>query len=272
MRRIAVVVVVLLSALVGAPAVATAAPAPAYVALGDSFSSGVGTRVYFPSSGPCRRGPLAHPSLYRALHHIEQFEFRACAGATLDDVRAQAAGLPPGTDLVTLTAGGNDAGFARVLGTCSNPASPPGACEAVIAAGVAALPDVAVGMAALVAEIRAAAPGARVVVLGYPLLFGTGPCTAPGLPPAAARRAIDDGTALLDETLRAAATASGATFVDVRDRFAGHGTCAPVGSRWINPPTQPAFESYHPNIRGHGLGYLPELEAGSRASGAVPAA
>ena len=54
MRRFTVVVVVLIAALLGIPSVAAASPPSLdYVALGDSFSSGVGTRTYFPDSGTC---------------------------------------------------------------------------------------------------------------------------------------------------------------------------------------------------------------------------
>jgi lysophospholipase L1-like esterase len=268
MRRIAAVVVVVLATLVGVPAVASAAtPArPDYVALGDSYSSGVGTRVYLPSSGACLRSPLAYPELFRASHRVASFGFVACSGASVADVRGQLDAVTGSTDLVTLTVGGSDVGFSTVLGVCSNPQSPPGACDAAVAAGVAAVANVPAAVAGLLGEIRAkAAPGAKVVILGYPRLFGDGPCTAPGLPPAPIRHAIDGGTDALNQAIRGAAEISGATFVDVSGRFAAHGTCAPLVSRWINPPTLPINASYHPNIRGQALGYLAALDAALRA-------
>jgi hypothetical protein len=42
-----------------APA-ATAAALPQYVALGDSYSSGVGTRVFYNEEGGCQRSPDAY--------------------------------------------------------------------------------------------------------------------------------------------------------------------------------------------------------------------
>ncbi|HZE00246.1 MAG TPA: lipase, partial [Pseudonocardiaceae bacterium] len=49
-----------------------------YVALGDSYSSGVGTGVYDPTSGPCARSPLSYPPLWVAEHHPASFGFVAC--------------------------------------------------------------------------------------------------------------------------------------------------------------------------------------------------
>jgi lysophospholipase L1-like esterase len=45
--------------------------------------------------------------------------FRACGGATTADVlRRQLKPMPPDTQLVTITIGANDSGFADVLRTC----------------------------------------------------------------------------------------------------------------------------------------------------------
>jgi len=77
-----------------------------YVALGDSYSSGVGTGVYDAASGACQRSPLSYPPLWVAEHHPASFEFVACSGSTTADVRAnQISALKPTTDLVTITIG-----------------------------------------------------------------------------------------------------------------------------------------------------------------------
>jgi hypothetical protein len=74
-----------------------------YVALGDSYSSGVGTGVYDAASGACQRSPLSYPPLWVAEHHPASFEFVACSGATTADVRAnQISALQPTTDLVAV--------------------------------------------------------------------------------------------------------------------------------------------------------------------------
>src|ERR1700754_4122000 len=66
----------------GAPANAAA---PAYVALGDSYSSGVGTRSYIDDGTDCERSTFAYPSLIAAQRGYA-LDFRACSGATIPDV------------------------------------------------------------------------------------------------------------------------------------------------------------------------------------------
>ena len=63
-------------------------PRPAgesYVALGDSYSSGVGTRSYIDDGTSCQRSTLAYPSLLAAQRGYA-LNFRACSGATVADV------------------------------------------------------------------------------------------------------------------------------------------------------------------------------------------
>src|SRR5438552_1946620 len=103
--------------LVAAPA--SAAGAATYVALGDSYSAGVGAGGYDPSSGICMRSPRSYAPLWVTRHEVARFTFVACGGATTTDVRTyQLGGLSSATTLVTLTVGGNDAGFVDVVTTC----------------------------------------------------------------------------------------------------------------------------------------------------------
>jgi hypothetical protein len=214
-RSMTIAVIAVAGFLIGAPA-AVAAPSGSvtsstlrpthvarsdYAALGDSYSSGVGTRVYDPASGACQRSPLAYPRLSAAIQR-QQLTFLACSGAATADVRtSQIPSVPSDSRLVTITVGGDDVGFAPVLAACSAGAP---SCETLVADGVAAIQQVLPGrLAATFAEIKAQAPGANLVVLGYPRVFGSGPCTAPGLPPSPAIRAkIDAGTDLLDKVVR----------------------------------------------------------------------
>jgi lysophospholipase L1-like esterase len=247
-RRFAAVVVVLVATLLGVPSVASASAASRdYVALGDSYSSGVGTRTYFPDSGVCARSPLAYPSLYRATHRISSFAFVACAGATVADVTGQLSAVTRQTDLVTMTVGGNDVGFCAVLAACSAPPRSPEQCQAAVAAGQAAISTIPARVTGLLANIQARVnPGTEVVVLGYPRLFGAGPCTAPGLPISSIRNAIDDGTDRLNQAISEAAQTHGALFVDASSKFAGHGACAVSKSQWI---TLPRRRSARPTTR-----------------------
>ena len=61
------------------------ATAPSYVALGDSYSSGVGTRTYLNDGTSCQRSVYAFPSLIAAAKGYA-LNFRACSGAKVSDV------------------------------------------------------------------------------------------------------------------------------------------------------------------------------------------
>ena len=105
-----------LSALVGVGAALTLGP-PAvaagttYVALGDSYSSGTGTRSYISDGTSCQRSVYAYPSLDAAALGLT-LSFRACSGATVADVtNTQLSALSSATAYVTISVGGNDAGF-----------------------------------------------------------------------------------------------------------------------------------------------------------------
>jgi len=243
---------------VASPARPAAKRSTSYVALGDSYTSGTGTGRYDLAGAPCRRSSLSYASLWAARRRPRAFSFLACSAATTADVARQALKVPRDADLVTITAGGNDAGFGFVLGTCSTVTSDDLCIAAIRLGQAAAVTTAPAGLARVVTAVRHRAPRARVVVLGYPRLFETGPCAVPGTPNARRRIELNLATDLLDAQLASAATAAGARFVDVRGRFAGHGVCAPRSRAWINPPGRGA-DSYHPNATGYARGYLPAL-------------
>ena len=63
----------------------------------------------------------AYPSLIAAAKGYA-LNFRACSGATVADVtNSQLSALSAANAYVTISVGGNDAGFASVLTTCAQP-------------------------------------------------------------------------------------------------------------------------------------------------------
>ncbi len=64
-------------------------PAVNYVALGDSYSSGVGAGDYLSSSGSCDRSADAYPEQWAAANSPATFISVACSGATTADVLSQ---------------------------------------------------------------------------------------------------------------------------------------------------------------------------------------
>jgi lysophospholipase L1-like esterase len=241
-----------------------------YVALGDSYSSGVGTGVYEAASGACERSPLSYPPLWVAEHHPASFEFVACSGAKTADVRAnQISALQPTTDLVTITIGGNDAGFGPVLQTCTVAESDRTCIAAVDAAEAFERTVLRDRLTRTYAAIRTAAPHAHVVVLGYPRLFELTPsCADPLAPNVTRRRKLNEGADVLNSVIRSVSREHKLSFTDVRDRFAGHGVCS--ANPWINGPSVPtSVGPYHPNQTGYREGYLDVLDAATAGSSAA---
>ncbi|MDQ4094191.1 MAG: SGNH/GDSL hydrolase family protein [Actinomycetota bacterium] len=242
-----------------------------YVALGDSYSSGVGTGVYDSASGACARSPLSYPPLWAAEHQPASFGFVACSGAkTADVVTNQISALQPGTDLVTITIGGNDAGFGPVVQTCTVAESDRTCFAAVDAAEAFERTVLRDRLTRTYAEIRRAAPHAQVIVLGYPRLFDLAPeCAEPRVPNQARREKLNEGADVLNDVIQSTSQQAGFSFVDVRNRFAGHGVCSV--DPWINGPSvPPSVGPYHPNQTGYRAGYLEALdEATSRGAAAA---
>ena len=113
---------------------ADAASEVSYVALGDSYSSGVGAGNYISSSGNCERSYDAYPEQWAASHSPASFVSVACSGATTADVlSSQVSALSASTTLVSITIGGNDAGFSSVMETCVLEST--GSCLSAVSAG-----------------------------------------------------------------------------------------------------------------------------------------
>ena len=98
---------------------ASAQTAVRYVALGDSYSSGLGAGSYASSSGSCDRSTKAYTQLWANGHDPASYVSVACSGATTSSViSSQLSALSDTTTLVSITVGGNDMGFSSVMETC----------------------------------------------------------------------------------------------------------------------------------------------------------
>jgi lysophospholipase L1-like esterase len=243
--------------------VASAAAAPVhYVALGDSYSSGLGSGDLISSSGSCDRSTLAYSARWAAAHHPASYESVACAGATTATVlRTQLAALSTATTLVSITIGGNDVGFSPTLETCILHGQ--GSCVSAITADERQIAATLPGrLDTVLAGIRARAPGARVVVLGYPALYDLSrSARCPGLT-TTDRTDLNTAAGLLDSAIGAAAGRNADVFEDVRPDFAGHLICD--SGRWLNAVSVfDISQSYHPTATGQADGYLPAFSAGA---------
>jgi lysophospholipase L1-like esterase len=244
-------VVGLVSAL--ALAVPASAAGGSYVALGDSFSSGTGTRTYINDGTSCQRSVYAYPSLDAAALNLA-LTFRACSGANVADVtNTQLSALSSTTKFVTISVGGNDAGFADVLTECALPGWMSD-CNGAIDDAQYIINYLLPGrLSNLYTSIRAKAPNAKVIVVGYPRLFMGEDCNAGTWFAPSEQSRLNYTADLLNYRTSTAAGAKSFTFVNPTSRFIGHAVCDDV--EWINGLSNPISESYHPNIAGHRDGY-----------------
>lgn len=245
----------------GISAVGIAAPAAAevagkYVALGDSYSSGTGAGSYGDSGG-CKRSANAYAQLWANANSPSAFSFVACSGAETADVLAgQVGAVTPDTELVTISIGGNDAGFADVMTDC-NLGSDRTCVDRNAQAQAFARAELPGRLDNVYSAIRDRAPNARVIVVGYPRIYQLDGSCSFGL--SETKRAAINGSAdVLAQVIAGRAGAFGFTFVDGRSAFAGHEICA-SGTRWLHSLTFPLDESYHPNVAGQRDGYFAAL-------------
>ncbi|MCN9243387.1 SGNH/GDSL hydrolase family protein [Streptomyces sp. RY43-2] len=231
------------------------AAARGYVALGDSYSAGVGAGRYLGSSGDCLRSSQAYPALWAAAHARSSFSFTACNGAHTTDVLGRQLGpLNRSTGLVSVTAGGSDSGFSSVMKNCVLRGT--SACLTSVA-GARRYMDKTLprDLDRLYTGIRRKAPVAHVVVMGYPHLYQLNGRCAAGLAETS-RSAVNNAVDHLNTVIAKRAADHGFTFTDVRAAFRGHEICST--SPWMRSINLLApVESYHPTALGHSRGYLP---------------
>jgi GDSL-like Lipase/Acylhydrolase family len=238
-----------------------------YVALGDSYSAASGTLPPDLTAPPeCARSTVNYPHDIAARIGARLTDVSCGAAQTKDFSTSQYPGVTPqldalhgATQLVTMTIGGNDSGvFIDAIADCGS-------------AGLSTLGQgspckdrygssfqntiTSTTYPALVKAlhaVRAMAPRARVAILGYPwILPRTGGCF-PQMPVAAGDVPyLRNIQTTLNDAVRRAAAATGATYIDFSAASEGHDACQPIGIRWIEPVlagTNPVI--VHPNALG----------------------
>ncbi len=248
-------------ALTCAVALPAAAAGVNYVALGDSYASGVGTDDYISDGTSCDRSEEGYAGLWATAHGAASFDLAACSGATTSDViSGQLGGLSSATTLVTITIGGNDAGFTSVIEDCILESD--SGCQTKLNSAENTVRTVLPGdLDTVYTDIRSRAPSASVVVLGYPRFYQVPGSCSLGLSDTK-RTAIDSGADLLDSTIAGeVAKFSGFRFADVRSAFSAHEICS-SGTAWIHSVDFTHItDSYHPTPAGYSGGYLPVLDS-----------
>lgn len=241
-------------ALVAVANPATSAPA-SYVALGDSYSSGTGTRTYLNDGTNCQRSVYAYPSLIATAKGYA-LSFRACSGAKIPDVTGgQLAALNTSTNYVTLSVGGNDAGFASVLTECALPGWMSNCNRKIDTAQSYIRNTLPSALSSLYAQVRTKAPNAKVTIVGYPRIFNGEDCNAFTWFSPQEESRLNQTADQLNALLSSQASAKGFSFANPTGAFIGHAVCD--SPEWLNGLSSPISESYHPNRAGHASGYTP---------------
>ena len=247
-----VAAVLVLAGLAAVLAAAGRAAAESYAALGDSYSSGVGTGSYALDSA-CKRSVYAYPYLYAQTHPGTSLSFVACSGAKTSNLLAtQIQAVTTTTTLVTMTIGGNDIGFANLIYQCTLTD-----CSAALDRTRANLETTLGGpLDSVYSAVKSrAAFSAKIIVLGYPRVFSSFGCFGT-LGISSTERAKANALAdALDQVTAAHAAAGGVTYTSAIASFTGHAVCS--SSPWLNGLNLLSTgESYHPNRSGNNAGYL----------------
>lgn len=243
-----------------------------YVALGDSYSSGEGNPPFLAGTdGPsdyCHRSPQAYSQVLGTQFGLTPL-FYACSGAVTSDITSTfhdteppqitQPGVDTSADLVTMTIGGNDAGFADVLKACIEQKLKADFINAAIGAvgrwlGLGQDPSCAhsgsftssvntnvdnvfwpVKTTELSIMSAVDPVNTSVIVADYPLLFPSASGDQNCLQLSALltnddMNFMNGAGSRLDGVLQEAAAEAGVNFVDVRGAFAGHEICGPAGS------------------------------------------
>jgi lysophospholipase L1-like esterase len=243
-----------------APASAASAAAPvSYVALGDSYASGVGAGGST-SGGSCDRSTNAFSQLWASAQHPASYVSVACSGATTSTViSSQLSALSASTTLVSIVIGGNDVGFSATMETCVLDST--STCVAAIQKDEALVSSALPGeLNNVLGDITGAAPSARVIVLGYPDLYDLSRSSGCIGLSTTDRTDLNQAAGELDAAIAAAAARHGDVYVDVPPAFAGHNICD--SSPWLHSVNfLDLSESYHPTAAGQADGYLPAFTA-----------
>ena len=262
---------------------------PRYVAMGDSYQSGEGADSYLGAAPGreqrCHRSRNAYsqlllPRLAGRFRHSQSRDFLACSGDQVPQLLSrQVPRLGADVGLITVGIGGNDAGWSDVLKDCMVDAvanTRPGSgktCKRIIEDHFRdGLPRLRSRLADAYRQIRAKAPNATVIVLGYPAIFEDSWrstfCASVGPLTRGARSNLREGAEQLDAAIKGVAERFGFRFVDPREAYKNHRICS-AGRDWLHGVTlerdRPAFSpsTFHPNIAGQ-AGFADLLAATNR--------
>jgi hypothetical protein len=213
-----------------------------YVALGDSYTAG--PRIVPIADPRCGRSEKNYPALVARDLEVATFSDRSCSSATtLDLEKAQTRGfarvngpqldaVDEDTTLVTIGIGLNNLAISTgLLLVCTGPNAVSDKCQRYLSQPASTIDDqmkVAAGQVETALEtIRAKAPEARIVLVGYPRVVpDKGDCPDRLPVPEAQVERMRAALPVANRLWSEAARKAGATYVDVYAASRGHDICA----------------------------------------------
>jgi hypothetical protein len=265
-------------------------PPDQYVAMGDSYQSGVGAGDYYPETNiggtnECLRSPNAYAPLLVADGTIPfRLDFVACSGARIEHLYqsgpvtngppwnedAQLDHLSDHTALVTVGLGGNNLDFGPLIADCVLKHFIFSSCEDAydgqVTDALLALYEHPTGLNRLqqvYSDIRFRAPRGRALVFGYPRFFGVeggSDWWSSGLfVPRCQNIRVSDQLWInhkidqLDTAIRVSAQSMGLEYVDIENASDGHELCKGDPGFLNGIDLGNRVQSFHPTAYGHGV-------------------
>jgi lysophospholipase L1-like esterase len=235
--------------------------------LGDSVAAAPGVPDQAPPAG-CRKSTNNYPSVLARRLNAKTFNDVTCSGATTENIAGrpqqtddgpiapQINALDANTDLITITIGANDVELAADARGCEVKSTNPSPCTNEFIIGnvdriseriTAQLPE----WGALIDRIRAKAPHARFIMVGYGTFVRPGGCF-PGQPVLPhdsdyLQSKVDE----LDDRQQQLAASKGIDYFDTRPLTRDHDICAPPSDRYFEGfVTTGTGVPLHPNAFG----------------------
>jgi lysophospholipase L1-like esterase len=212
-----------------------------YAALGDSYATGAGTGkaiVWPPSDTKCGRFTGAYPKQIVGANQGTIFRNLACGGSSTTSVLISQVPWLQDSQVSTLTIGGNEVDFFKVVNDCVFQWVPLANCNVTISHSRTIIESdyFRQNLAKLIKNIVVEMiPEARLLVTGYAKFFNekTTQCdgvsfsrTNPENILTTGRRAeLNDLVRLLNDVIKTTAIDNGAEYVDINAVFEGHRFC-----------------------------------------------
>ena len=237
-----------------------------YVALGDSYAAASGVLPLDPFAPQCMRSTRNFANVIAAATGAALTDVTCGAAETGDFFAPQYSGMAPqldavtaGTELVTMTIGGNDSGvFINAITQCGSAglstAGQGSPCQDRYGSSFEdTIRDTTYpALVDALTAVRAKAPDADVAILGYPWILPETVGCFERMPVAEGDVPYLRGVqATLNDAIARAAAATGVTYVDLDVVSDGHDACQAIGTRWVEPvvtTTNPVV--VHPNAMG----------------------